>query len=480
MKDAALHWFRRDLRLTDNRALRTALRDNGTVQCVFVFDTEILDGLSRRADRRVEFILHSLSELAADIQARGGRLFVLHGRAREEIPRLARQLGVGRVYANRDYEPEAIARDREVEQALNEEGIGFLRCKDQVVWEQDELVSQQGRAFTVFAAYRKAWLKRLPEVDLAPDDDSPGDGRLAAAPVPGVDAPSPALPGLEDLGFEPTNLLQLGIAPGVSGAERALQDFLPRMAAYREARNYPAVRGVSYLSVHLRFGTVSIRRLVDAALRDGSDGARAWLDELIWRDFYFSILYQFPYVVEHAFRRDLENLPFSNREDLYQAWQEGRTGYPLVDAAMRQLNQTGYMHNRLRMLTASFLVKDLHVDWRRGERYFAERLNDYDLAANNGGWQWSASTGNDAQPWFRIFNPVLQSKRFDPQGQFIRRYVPELAACSDLRIHEPWTMTPAEQRSIGVIVGQHYPAPVVDHAVARQETLRMFRGKDPG
>ncbi|MBA3479543.1 MAG: deoxyribodipyrimidine photo-lyase [Lautropia sp.] len=476
MNDSALHWFRRDLRLADNKALSAALQESARVHCVFVFDTDILGKLTRRADRRVEFILHCVAELADDLAGLGGNLIVLHGRAVEEIPRLARRLQAGSVYTNRDYEPAAIARDQEVERALNADGMAFYRCKDQVVFEQDELVSQEGRAYTVFAAYRNAWLKRLPQADLEPAPLETARGRFARWDD---GTPPRPLPRLQDLGFETTNLLELGIKPGTTGADQTLGDFLPRMHAYREARDYPAVRGVSYLSVHLRFGTVSVRRLVNEALRDGSEGARTWLAELIWRDFYFSILYLFPHVVGHAFRRDLEALPFTNREDRFDAWREGHTGYPLVDAAMRQLNRTGYMHNRLRMLTASFLVKHLQVDWRWGERYFAEQLNDYDLAANNGGWQWSASTGNDAQPWFRIFNPVLQSKRFDAEGRFIRRYVPELAGCSDKLVHEPWKMSPAEQAAARVLIGEHYPAPVVDHAQARQAALRMFQGIRP-
>ncbi len=471
MNDSALHWFRRDLRLADNKALSAALAESAQVYCVFVFDTEILDGLESRSDRRVEFILHSLRELDAELEARGGHLIVLHGRARDEIPRLARRLDVGGVYANRDYEPAAIARDADVERALNQQGIVFYRCKDQVVFEQDELVSKEGRAYTVFGAYRNAWLKQLPLADLEAARTEGTVGRLAAHRD--NDLPT-GVPDLHAIGFEPTNLLDLGFKPGASGAEETLADFLPRMSSYTEGRNFPAVRGVSYLSVHLRFGTVSVRRLVNEALRDGSEGARTWLSELIWRDFYFSILYLFPHVVGHAFRRDLENLGFSNDQGHFLAWCEGRTGYPLVDAAMRQLNQTGYMHNRLRMVTASFLVKDLLVDWRWGERYFAAKLIDYDLAANNGGWQWSASTGNDAQPWFRIFNPVLQSKRFDPEGKFIRRYVPELQACNSKQIHEPWKMSLAEQQSTGALIGTHYPRPVVDHGEARKQTLRLF------
>jgi deoxyribodipyrimidine photo-lyase len=463
MTTSALHWFRRDLRLTDNKALAAALGTFDRVHCVFVFDTEILDALVRRADRRVEFILHSVEELAAALEKQGGSLIVLHGAASEEIPRLARQLQVECVFANRDYEPSTIARDAKVDQALSGDGIAFIRVKDQVIFEQDEILSGEGRPYAVFGAYRKAWLKRLPDADLEPAASADGRGRLA----PRL-RDSPGLPTLSVLGFEPTNLLQVGVEPGGTGAERALQAFLPRMPAYRQARDQPALNGGSHLSVHLRFGTIPIRRLVNEALREGSDGARTWLDELIWRDFYFSILYLFPHVAGSAFRRELEHLAFTNRQDRFDAWCQGLTGYPLVDAGMRQLNQTGFMHNRLRMVTASFLVKDLQVDWRWGERYFAAQLNDYDLAANNGGWQWSASTGNDAQPWFRIFNPVLQSKRFDADGGFIRRYVPELAACDPASIHEPWK---AKQSTLGT---GGYPPPIVDHLEARQATLRMF------
>ena len=476
--NSALHWFRRDLRLADNKSLAAALAGFARVHCVFVFDTEILDALQPRADRRVEFILRSVAELAVALEAQGSGLIVLHGRARDEIPRLARQLQVACVFANRDYEPAAIARDASVGKALSDDGIAFVRTKDQVIFEQDELLSGEARPYTVYSAYRNAWLKRLPEADLEPAPSADARGRLAPLPAPwGGSASLPSaqgIPSLQDLGFEASNLLQAGFEPGAAGAEHALQAFLPRLRAYRQARDFPAEDGVSYLSVHLRFGTIPIRRLVTEALRDASDGARGWLDELIWRDFYFSILYQFPHVVGHAFRRELEQLAFTNREDWFEAWCRGQTGYPLVDAGMRQLNQTGYMHNRLRMVTASFLVKDLQVDWRWGERYFAERLNDYDLAANNGGWQWSASTGNDAQPWFRIFNPVLQSKRFDPAGRFIRRYVPEVADCDAGSIHEPWK---ASRRGPGP--GEYLP-PIVDHLEARQVTLRMFEAAARG
>ncbi|MEO5579590.1 MAG: deoxyribodipyrimidine photo-lyase [Gemmatimonadaceae bacterium] len=474
MTDTALHWFRRDLRLNDNAALAAALAENERVYCVFVFDTEILDALSRRADRRVEFIWHSIEELNRELIERGGSLIVLHGRARGEIPLLAERLGVDAVYANRDYEPIARARDASVEATLGEAGIAFEACKDQVIFERDEVMSQQGRPFTVFSAYRRAWLKQLSGVSLEPALTDGKRGKFAAAPF------DSELPSLQTLGFETTNLLSLGFRPGASGGARTFAAFRPRMRYYKTERNFPGRRGVSYLSVHLRFGTVSIRELARAALEQSSDGAETWLSELIWRDFYFSILYQFPHVVGHAFKPEFDALEFTNRRDHFDAWCEGRTGYPIVDAAMRQLNHSGYMHNRLRMVTASFLVKDLHVDWRWGERYFADNLNDFDLAANNGGWQWAASTGNDAQPWFRIFNPTLQSQKFDPDGRFIRRYVPELSACSDKSIHEPGKMSEAEQSTSRVKIGSDYPQPIVDHAVARKGALEMFEKAKSG
>jgi deoxyribodipyrimidine photo-lyase len=261
----------------------------------------------------------------------------------------------------------------------------------------------------------------------------------------------------------------------MSGAQQLLADFLERIRAYHGRRDFPALKGPSYLSVHLRFGTVSIRELSGRAQAEGGRGAETWLSELVWRDFYCAVLHHFPHVVGHAFKRELEHLEFENDAAKWRAWCEGRTGYPLVDAAMRQINQTGYMHNRLRMVTASFLVKDLHVDWRRGERYFADHLNDFDLAANNGGWQWAASTGCDAQPYFRIFNPVAQSEKFDPGGRFIRRYLPELARVADRHIHAPWAMAPADQEAAGCVIGRDYPAPVVDHARARKITLERYR-----
>ena len=280
------------------------------------------------------------------------------------------------------------------------------------------------------------------------------------------------------MGFQATDLEARGVATGMRGGAALFADFRTRIDRYRDARDFPAAKGPSYLSVHLRFGTVSIRELAGYAhhrsLEKDGDGAATWLSELIWRDFYAQILWHHPRVVGHAFKPEYDALRFPDDPVLFAAWRDGRTGYPIVDAAMRQINSTGYMHNRLRMIAASFLVKDLLVDWRRGERYFADALLDFDLASNNGGWQWAASTGCDAQPYFRIFNPVAQSQRFDPEGKFIRRYVPELAALGPTEIHAPWLVPPAVQRAKGVVIGRDYPAPVVDHAVARDAALALF------
>jgi deoxyribodipyrimidine photo-lyase len=466
--DSVLVWFRRDLRTDDHASLAAALRAGRRVHCAFVFDTEILDHLPRRDDRRVEFIWRSVADLQGELIRLGGGLIVRHGRARDEIPRLADELGVAAVFTNHDYEPQAIARDAVVAAALAARGIAFRTFKDQVVFEQSEVLTQDGRPFAVFTPYKNAWLKRLTPADLEPRPVATHASRLAATDG------EPALPTLEDLGFAPTNLLDLPLPAGMSGAETFLVDFLERIEAYQERRDFPALRGPSYLSVHLRFGTVSVRRLARLALEIGGRGAETWLGELIWRDFYFQILWHHPRVVGHAFRPEYDAIAWPNPPGHLEAWQEARTGYPLVDAAMRQINTSGYMHNRLRMVAASFLVKDLHVDWRLGERYFADHLNDFDLAANNGGWQWAASTGCDAQPYFRIFNPVTQSERFDPQGKFIRKYLPELANVPDRFLHAPWKMGPLEQQTCGVVIGRDYPAPIVDHDRARKGALELF------
>jgi deoxyribodipyrimidine photo-lyase len=445
-----------------------------------VLDREILDPLPR-ADRRVEFIVGSLVELDENLRqlaSRAGRqragLMVEHGWAREALPRLAAQWQVQAVFANHDDEPQSIARDAEVAAALAQGGIAFHSFKDHVVFERQEVLTQAGRPYGVFTPYKNAWLKALSDRQLNAWPIEPHAGALA-------DRPESALarvPTLADIGFEPTNLRDLGITPGERAGSALFESFLSRIDAYDEQRNFPAVKGPSYLGVHLRFGTVSIRALASQGWqRQGSAGAATWLSELIWRDFYAQILANFPHVAERAFKPEYDAIEWESgpqAQARFEAWCQGRTGYPLVDAAMAQLNNSGYMHNRLRMVAACFLIKDLGIDWRWGERYFAQHLNDFDLASNNGGWQWASSSGCDAQPYFRIFNPVSQSEKFDAQGKFIRRYLPALAGLSERSIHAPWQAPPMELAAAGVKLGENYPQPLVAHDEARARTLARY------
>jgi deoxyribodipyrimidine photo-lyase len=471
--DRSLFWFRRDLRDEDNAGLYYALTSSRQVHCAFLFDREILESLPSREDRRVEFIRESVAQLREALRGRGGELLVLHGPARQAVPALAARLQVDAVFANEDYEPGAVARDAAVEASLAGDGRRLHLAKDHAVFAKDEILTQAGNPFGVFTPYKRAWLARVDDFYLKAYPVGRHAARLAPA------AFETPLPSLEDLGFRPSNLHELPVPTGMRGARRLLADFEPRMAKYADARDYPAVKGVSYLSVHNRFGTISIRELARRARAAGGEGAATWLSELVWRDFYFQILWHHPHVARGAFRREYDAIRWPGTEAHLAAWREARTGYPIVDAAMRQIAATGWMHNRLRMVVASFLVKDLLVDWRRGEAWFADQLLDFDLAANNGGWQWAASTGCDAQPYFRIFNPVSQSERFDPQGRFIRRYLPELARVPDGYVHAPWTMPPLEQQACGCVIGRDYPAPIVDHAAQRERALALFRSVRP-
>ena len=479
--DKALVWLRRDLRVDDHAALYHALRAARQVWCVFVFDRAILDPLPR-ADRRVEFIRDSLVGVDADLKAlaashgiEGAGLIVRHGWAHEAIPALATQFGVQAVYANHDDEPDALARDARVRGLLAGAGVALHTSKDHVVFERGEVLTQGGGPFSVFTPYKNAWLKKLAPFYL----QAYPVAKHASALVP-LPAGAGGVPTLADIGFEQTNLHALRLPSGPAGAQELLADFLQRIDRYQDTRNFPAVKGPSYLSTHLRFGTVSIRRLAreaHARFEHGSRGAEVWLSELIWRDFYHQVMHHHPHVATRAFKSDYERIKWEHgkhADALFAAWCEARTGYPLVDAAMHQINQTGYMHNRLRMVVASFLTKDLGLNWRRGEAYFALHLNDFDLAANNGGWQWAASSGCDAQPYFRIFNPVTQSETFDPEGKFIRRYLPALAALPDKLIHAPWLARPVDLAAAGIALPKDYPLPVVDHAAAREKTLLRY------
>jgi deoxyribodipyrimidine photo-lyase len=482
--DRALVWMRRDLRVEDHAALYHALRAARQVWCAFVFDRAILDALPR-TDRRVEFIRDSLLGLDAELRALGAShgienvgLIVRHGLALEEIPRLATQLHVQAVYASHDDEPAARARDLQIHGRLADLGVALHLGKDHVIFERNEVLTANGQPYSVFTPYKNSWLKTLTPFHLKAYPVARHAAALAARPR---DLPGPAgVPTLAEIGFSLTNLHELRLPSGPAGAAELLEDFLGRIDRYHETRDYPAVKGPSYLSTHLRFGTISIRRLAREAherMVGGVRGAEVWLSELIWRDFYHQVLHHHPHVAASAFKPEYDRIRWEHGKQAdarFAAWCEGRTGYPLVDAAMHQINQTGYMHNRLRMVVASFLTKDLGIDWRRGEAYFAVHLNDFDLAANNGGWQWAASSGCDAQPYFRIFNPVSQSQKFDPEGRFIRRYLPQLAGLSDASIHAPWMAAPVELEAAGVHLGTNYPPPIVDHALARARTLERY------
>jgi deoxyribodipyrimidine photo-lyase len=468
-----LMWFRRDLRVIDNAALYHALKAAKTAgtatHCLFIFDETILGHLPRQ-DRRVTFIWDSLLELDAALKALGGSLHVRYGKPIDLIPAVAKQLGADHVHTNHDDEPQAQARDAAAALALQAQGAVLSTYKDHVIFERSEIVSQMGKRYSVFTPYKNNWLKALtPFYTKAYPVETYADA-LDGAVKPNV------WPSLDSMGFD--DAFRMLTPAGESGAQKLLAEFTNRMSQYHATRDFPSVKGPSYLSVHLRFGTVSIRQLVRAALeQQHTEGGKIWLNELIWRDFYHQIMHHHPQAMGAAFKTEYQHIVWeqgASADERFAAWCQGRTGYPLVDAAQRQLNQTGYMHNRLRMVSACFLIKDLGIDWRRGEAYFATHLNDFDLAANNGGWQWASSSGCDAQPYFRIFNPITQSEKFDAMGKFIRRYVPELVALNNKNIHAPWLTEGLVLKAAGIELGSDYPLPVVDHAQARQATLARY------
>ncbi|WP_027016492.1 cryptochrome/photolyase family protein [Comamonas composti] len=470
-----LVWLRRDLRLADHAALHHALRQCRQVHLVFVLDETILADLPK-SDRRVAFICQSLWALDQQLRDLGGNarhgLIVRHGRPQEQIPALAQELGAQAVFCNWDDEPSALARDAQVRQALLAQSVALQDFKDHMVFARHEVLTQARAPFSVFTPYKNAWLRKITPFYLKA---YPSERDLPQALAPRPPGDCRPMPSAQDLGFDAHSPM----AGGSHVARDLLAGFAPRLADYDKTRDFPALQGTSRLSVHLRFGTLSIRSAAALAWEQGRhcEGAATWLSELIWRDFYLQILAHHPHVEQACFKPAYEAIVWNSgpqADAWFEAWCQGRTGYPLVDAAMRELLTTGFMHNRLRMLTASFLTKDLGIDWRRGQAWFAQQLNDYDLAANNGGWQWAASTGCDAQPWFRIFNPVTQSRKFDPDASFIARHVPELAPLAAPLRHAPWLARPLELVEAGLHLGRDYPWPLVDHANAREQTLARY------
>lgn len=422
-------WFRRDLRLDDNAGLYHALKSGMPVLPVFIFDTDILSKLTNPADKRVLFIHKEIHSLKQQLEALGSTLLVFHGKPLEIWQKLIAQYPIKEVYCNRDYEPYARERDKSLYDWFLTQNISFKGYKDQVVFEKNEVVKADGSAFLVFSPYMRRWKERLSDQDLQPF--------LSKELLPeNLYKSSPStLPSLADMGFTPEDM---------AFPER---DFDQKVIAnYHKNRNFPAIKGTSRLGVHLRFGTISIRKLAQFAIKQDEK----YLNELIWREFFMMALYFTPTAVNKAIKPKYDRIVWENNEAHFKAWCTGHTGYPIVDAGMRELNQTGFMHNRVRMIVASFLTKHLLIDWRWGEAYFAEKLLDYEQSSNIGGWQWAAGSGLDAAPYFRVFNPTTQAEKFDPKNTYIKKWVPEYG-------------TPA------------YAKPIVEHKFARERALARFK-----
>ncbi|PQJ12110.1 deoxyribodipyrimidine photolyase [Flavipsychrobacter stenotrophus] len=399
----AIFWFRRDLRLHDNAGLYHALKSGVPVLPIFIFDTDILDDLKNKEDKRVEFIYNVIADMHAQLAARGSSLKVMHGTPMSCFKQLAEEYAITSVYTSHDYEPYAHTRDKAIADFLKTDRIELHTFKDQVIFERSEVVKDNGEPYTVYTPFSKKWKEKLNDFYLSSYPVKKyAHNYLKTSPIP--------MPSLASMGFTAT---------GVAFPKNELNEGIA--VDYDKTRDYPAIHGTTRMSLHLRFGTVSIRELA----RETKELNGTLLNELIWREFYMMILWHFPHVVGGSFKREYDNIQWRNNEQEFAAWCEGKTGVAIVDAGMRELNETGFMHNRVRMIVASFLTKNLLIDWRWGEAYFAEKLLDYDLSANNGGWQWAAGSGCDAAPYFRIFSPQLQTEKFDPQLKYVRKWVPE-------------------------------------------------------
>ncbi len=427
-----LFWFRRDLRLTDNAGLSIALQSDKPLLLLFIFDRNILDKLEQKMDRRVEFIHHALEAMQKRLAKRHTAIEIHYGKPKDVFAHLAETYRIGKVFTNEDYDPYAITRDGAIEAFLKSKGIGFQTNKDQVIFSKQEIMKSDGTPYTVFTPYSVKWKALLDYLGSVYLEPSPVEKHFSNLYI---HDPKP-LPSLASMGF-------------TESGKRfpSLSIDTERIKEYGDKRDFPGLNATSRLGIHLRFGTLSIRQLAAQALQESP----VFLNELIWRDFYQMILWHFPKVGKgHAFKEAYEKIAWRNNEKEFERWCAGTTGYPMVDAGMRQLNETGFMHNRVRMVTASFLSKHLLIDWRWGEAYFAEKLLDYDLASNNGGWQWAAGSGCDAAPYFRIFNPTIQQQKFDPTGTYIKKWLPDFQELS-------------------------YPTPMVEHAFARDRAIRVYK-----
>lgn len=427
MKKISLCWFRRDLRIEDQTALFYSLQQEEQVLPLFIFDRHILDALEDKTDARVSFIHAQITSLKAFFEQQGSSMLIRYGYPEQVFQELLTEYEVQSVYTNRDYEPYAQSRDAQVEALLREKNIPLLSFKDQVIFEPGEIVNGSGEFYKVYTPYSRNWLEKFRQTRVQPLPAANWKNLVQSSPLP--------MPSLSDMGFTPSPI-------EIPSSE--LDEEIVRH--YEERRNFPAQRGTSRLGIHLRFGTLSIRRL---ALKAASLNA-TYLNELIWREFYAMILGHAPQVVDRAFKPQYDRIPWRNNEEEFAAWCDGRTGYPIVDAGMRELNHTGFMHNRVRMIVASFLTKHLLIDWRWGEAYFAKKLLDFELASNNGGWQWAAGTGTDAQPYFRVFNPDSQTEKFDKGLVYIKKWVPEVGTSS-------------------------YPQPIVEHKFARNRAIETYK-----
>ena len=427
MDKISIFWFRRDLRLKDNHGLYQALESGKKVLPIFIFDEDILDLLENKSDKRVNFIVHALQTLNSFLKSKNKGIKIFKGKPLEIYKKLTENYEIEAVYSNEDYEPYAIKRDQEIADFLASKNINFHQFKDQVIFHKDEIVKADKKPYTVYTPYSKLWLIEFQKVDL---QGFPSEKKLDNL----LEIPFEEFK-IEEIGFQKTDL-----------AFEIPEADLHIIKTYEETRNFPAVKGTTQLGVHLRFGTISVRKLAKIA----KENNLTFLKELIWREFFMQILYHFPKVVNHSFKSKYDAIPWENNPEFLEKWKAGKTGFPIVDAGMRELNTTGFMHNRVRMITASFLIKHLLTDWRIGEAYFAEKLMDYDLSANNGNWQWCASSGCDAAPYFRIFNPDEQQKKFDPDFKYIKKWIPEFGT-------------------------KYYPKPIVEHKKAREKVLKVYK-----